>query len=91
MSVGVDGARWIYRFTVSGSSANVVGATKISNQTPQDLNFWLQNGVFLTSGGPHNGSVGLWKYPRGGKVVARYKLVKKGEVGGITISVAPPR
>lgn len=89
MSVGVDGARLIYRFRVSGSNANVVGTTKISKETPQDLNFWLQNGVFLTSGGAHNGSVGLWKYPRGGKVVARYKVVKKGQVGGITVSVGP--
>jgi hypothetical protein len=92
IAVGAHGSDIIYRVTVSGSNATVVGTVTLHGIRHQaDDNFWLPTGTIITSAGPHNGSVGLWRYPRGGKLKALYHVLNKGLLGGITVSLTPSR
>jgi hypothetical protein len=90
LAVGARGADTIYRVSVSGSNATVVDTITLHGIRHQaDDTFWLKGSTIITSAGPHSGSLGMWKYPRGGKLKALYHVIKKGLLGGMTVSVAP--
>jgi hypothetical protein len=66
------------RLKVSGSTATVVGATKFRGVTRTAEASWIQgNLIFIPYGvfgeGPNANKVGVWKYPRGGKLIAKFK------------------
>lgn len=89
LAIAVSNANKLYRVSISGSNATVTGVTNLYNiRTTGDWNFWIQGSTILTSAGPHSGSVGIWKYPRGGKLQSLYRVVRKGLLDGMTVSVA---
>ncbi len=87
--VGVNGARLISRVRVSGSHVKVVGSTKLFGKTVSNFTYWIEANRVLTAAGPHEGSVGLFRYPRGGKASALSSVLRKGLLGGLTVSVEP--
>jgi hypothetical protein len=56
----------IYRFTVSGSTATVVGSTTLSGSDV--VQYWV-NGSKIVGPQPKTSSVGIWDYPAGGEAV----------------------
>lgn len=90
LAIAVNNANMLYRVSISGSNATVTGVTKLYGvRTTGNLNFWIQGSTILTSAGPHSGSVGIWRYPRGGKLQSLYHVIRKGLLDGITVSAAP--
>lgn len=79
----------IYRVKISGSDGTIVGTTVLKARHVGyggNGQYWIQNGRIIGAG-PHHRSLSIWRYPRGGKVVA---TVAKGfRPWGVTISVAP--
>jgi hypothetical protein len=83
------------RITVSGSSATVVGVTKFKGVTREAAQSWIQKGsIFVPFGtrgdGPYTNKVGVWKYPRGGKLVAKFQHLstKRTAFSGVGYSPA---
>lgn len=72
----------IYRFTVSGSTATVVGSTTLSGS--DIVQYWV-NGSKIVGPQPNTSSVGIWDYPAGGEAV---RSVTDGlhAPGGLTVS-----
>jgi hypothetical protein len=93
LAIGANGARLIYRVTVTGSTATLVGQTRLDTLKNANLTFWVQGGNVLTASGATHKKVGLWPYPRGGKPVKQYGPIShgSGRLGGMTVSVAPSR
>jgi hypothetical protein len=84
----------IYRVSVSGSSASLIGKTTFQD-TISDAGggFWIQDGmVIFPAGGSwkHGWQLGFWNYPAGGKVV-QIVDTKANEGYVSTISVDPSR
>jgi hypothetical protein len=83
----------IYRVLVSGSSGTVVGKTTFlgrwTSKTSGAVSWINENGVIL---GYHPGSLGLWKYPGGGK---HARTIVKGlshyQYMGLALSLAQTR
>ena len=68
----------VERVSIAGSIATVVGVTKFKGVTREAAQSWIQNGTifipFDTRGsGPYTNKLGVWKYPRGGKLVAKFQ------------------
>jgi hypothetical protein len=87
---------WIYRFTVSGSTAHIMTATKFKTYLDRTNPSWIyQNTVVI----PFNrrdespDELGIWRYPRGGHAFKTIrKLSDRGEgFGSITVSAPPSR
>jgi len=80
--------RVIYRLSVSGSSATVLGTTALkSNRNRYDGGqFWIQGKDVI---GPDNDgeSVALWKYPIGGRGIRTIRNVGR-EAWGVAVSLA---
>ena len=76
--LGVKKGVLLERLKVSGSTATVVGVTKFKGVTRTAEASWIQgNLIFIPYGvfgeGPYANKIGVWKYPRGGKLVAKFK------------------
>jgi hypothetical protein len=93
LAIGANGAQLIYRVTVSGSTATLVGQTRLDTLKNANLTFWVQGNSVLTASGATHKKVGLWDYPQGGKPVKQYGSISHGpgRLGGIIVSVAPSR
>jgi hypothetical protein len=74
----------IFRFYVSGSQGRVVQTIHFKDQW-QAWTFWIQ-GRNMIAPTPHDGLVGVWPYPRGGKRTATLNVCCDS---GMTVSVAP--
>jgi hypothetical protein len=72
----------IYRFTVNGTNATVVGSTMLSGSDV--VQYWI-DGQQVVGPQPKSAKVGIWKYPAGGKAV---RIVKEDldVPSGLTIS-----
>ena len=85
LAVMGNAAQSIYRLTISGLSAKIVGRTKlISPKYP--LAFWIEkNSLLLTYLPPHSKqtALGVWAYPSGGRPVRVRHLVG---IYGVTVS-----
>jgi hypothetical protein len=85
---------WIYRFSVSGSTAHIMTATKIKTYMDWTNPSWVYQNIlvmtFNKSDNPPN-ELGIWKYPRGGHAIRLVKKLPDGGIlfGAVTIS-APP-
>lgn len=85
-------AKVIDRISLTGSEAVVVGSTTlymprhVANPT-----FWIQGQSILTVTGASKHKVGIWPYPRGGKVETELGPViqGKGTLQALTVSVGP--
>jgi len=84
-----DGGRGIYQISISGSSATVAHKITLHSRVGLHLTFSLRDATILSPTGPDHNSVGLWRYPRGGKLVQRYFVMKKADLGAVTVSLAP--
>ena len=86
------------RITVSGSSATVVGVTKFKGVSREATQSWIQNGsIFIPFGtrgdGPYTSKLGIWKYPRGGKLETKFQHLsaKNTSFTGVGFSPATRR
>ncbi|MGB8965280.1 MAG: hypothetical protein WCB99_06540 [Candidatus Cybelea sp.] len=86
------GPNAIYQVEVSGSSATVVNTIELSdgkgakrNKNPGGAQFWIQERTIIAPKGPAGG-IGLWKYPKGGKVSET--ISESGTFVGVTVSLA---
>lgn len=76
--IGVKKGVVLERLKVSGSTATVIGTTKVKGVTRTAEASWIQGDlIFIPYGvfgeGPYANKIGVWKYPRGGKLVAKFK------------------
>ncbi len=87
------GAPYIYRFKIAGTVANLVGTTRLSN--PKFLWYpWIYQGKILApwhERGPDANSLGVWDYPRGGKVIRKITGFGRAGLESITVSVGSSR
>jgi hypothetical protein len=88
----------IYRLQVSGSTATIVGRTKLTGAWGGFGQFWIQNNTVIgphASDPPHNGRwVGFWHYPDGGRAYTVLKTLSKDQqdrMSSATVSIAPSR
>ena len=87
----------IFQLAISGSVATVVGTTKLRSVPHRIFQSWIYNGTVLVPfniRGTRPNVVGLWDYPRGGKVahtIRKFDSYKKQTISfqGVTVSVAP--
>jgi hypothetical protein len=79
----------VYQLSVSGSTANPVGATTL-NGTTSVRQFWIDGARLI--GPDYDAPVGLWKYPAGGSAI---KTLSNTHGYGAAVSAAvatmPPR
>jgi hypothetical protein len=84
----------LYRVSVSGSSGTVVNSMRLLYKRNYQLyeQFSIQDGTILAIIGPKGGysaSLGLWKYPAGGKQKTFFqKIGTEQYMTGVTISLA---
>lgn len=84
----------IYRLSISGSSATLVGTTKFKHITRFDSQSWIWAGkVAIPVRKPHSKlqEIGVWEYPAGGAAIHAIASGsgKDFRVYGLTVSVAP--
>ena len=84
----------ILRLQISGSTATVVGTTRLKGAKGQAAQSWLYgNTIFVPygNGGQFATNIGVWKYPKGGNVETRYRHFGTVSFHGVTVSAAPGR
>jgi PKD repeat protein len=92
--IGIKRGVALYRLSVSGSTATVVGTTNFQGVTRTALQSWIQGDrIFIPYGSRGNGSrkvkVGVWKYPAGGKALQKIRhFDKNADLQAVTFSVA---
>jgi hypothetical protein len=87
----------ISRLTVSGSSASIVGTTLFKSINKRTSASWLYNNRAIIpyyNRGPRVNLIGLWKYPKGGKVqtsIRHFASYQKRSIDfqAVTLSMAP--
>jgi hypothetical protein len=84
------------RVQVAGSSATIVGTTRIAGKMQHAHAAWLVGNVLLIPFAPNNViKIGFWRYPKGGKPTQVFTHKNFGErflfPQGLTVSVAPAR
>jgi hypothetical protein len=94
--LAVFGDSAIYRLQVSGTTATVVGQTKLTGAWNAFGEFWIQGNTVIgphASDAPHDGRwVGFWHYPAGGQAYIVLKTLSKNQkdrMSSATVSVAP--
>lgn len=82
----------VYRLKVVGSTASVLGETRLVSQNGHhnsefSIQYWVENNLIMGQNGRRGGGLGFWLYPAGGKPT----FVTKSVYGpyGVTVSVAP--
>jgi hypothetical protein len=85
---------WIYRFSVSGSTAHIMTATKIKTDIDRTNPSWIYQNILVITFDKHDTTpdeFGIWRYPRGGHAIRIVKKLPNGGIvfGAVTIS-APP-
>jgi hypothetical protein len=84
----------LLRLQISGSTATVVGTTRLKSIRGNASQSWLYGNKVLVpygNGGQFETKVGVWNYPKGGKVQTRYRHFGPVSFHGVTVSVAPSR
>ncbi len=88
----------ISRLSFAGSRATIVSVVALKGIRHRQLASWLYNGRVVVPyndrGKTHTNIVGVWKYPKGGKIVGsirKFNSYKKSEINfaGVTVSVQP--
>lgn len=80
--VGDQETSTLYRFTVSGSTATVRGATSLGGAADV-LQFWI-DGRTVVGGDYDSNEVHYWKYPQGG--AARVTISEARTAEGVVVS-----
>lgn len=78
----------VYRVQVSGSNASVVGTTKFNGLSGRRAGSasWIQGSQIILN--YHQGKLGVWPYPAGGKVTKLFESTRFYAKAGLTISPA---
>ena len=84
----------ILRFTVSGTAATVVGSTHLRGPTWITQSWIARDRVIVpyASQGGHTNKIGVWRYPKSGKIFAKFGNFGQNantSVLGVTVSVSP--
>jgi hypothetical protein len=86
---GYEEPRWpavrIYRVTVSGSQAQIIGNTRLKNRGQMWQQFWIQ-GHTIIQGSNYLSDLSYWAYPKGGVAIKTINGV--GQIWGVVVSVA---
>ena len=83
----------VYRLSISGSSARVIGTTSLSSRKERHAGqSWIEGNTILGVDGKGYRSVSFWTYPKGGR--PRQSIAKIGNepveyLWGVTVSIAP--
>jgi hypothetical protein len=86
-----DRSHTIYRLSISGSTATVIGHTNAVDLKPHP---WIQDGdIVIAPYGKAGKGIGFWNYPKGGKVTKTIGQVDKNfkKVNSIIVSVGSSR
>jgi hypothetical protein len=88
LALGSSGDLKIYRLTVTGSSAIVVGTTRLFRLGIATRTFAIHGNMILAPTGRYGNRLGFWRYPKGGRRVNAVGPLyqKKQSITGITIS-----
>jgi hypothetical protein len=84
----------VSRFTISGSTATVVGVTRFSGGLTNAYQSWIYGGRILipySIRGQRVNKIGIWAYPRGDKQLKKFGNFGQGKFAkfmGVTVSVA---
>jgi hypothetical protein len=84
----------LLRLQISGSTARVVGTTRLKSIRGNASQSWLYGDKILVpygNGGQFETQIGVWAYPKGGKAKKRYRHFGTVSFHGVTVSVAPTR
>jgi hypothetical protein len=76
----------VYRLKFSGSTATVVGTTRLKQWTDGDAQSWIENGMLIQPNGNSATGIGSWRYPRGGNPTTN--ISAPAAVFGVTVSLA---
>jgi hypothetical protein len=85
----------VSRIEISGSRAKVVGTTHFKGQLRNAYQSWIYGTSILipySTGGFKTKKVGVWAYPKGGKLISRFGHFpdsKSWMFKGVTVSVGP--
>lgn len=82
----------LLRFQISGSTARVVGMTRLKDIRGNANQSWLDGDRVLVpygNSGQFVTQIGVWQYPKAGKSEARYRHFGTVSFLGVTLSVAP--
>jgi hypothetical protein len=83
----------VSRIEISGSTARVVGTTRFKGKLRNAFQSWIYANQILipyATGGLNSKIIGLWAYPKGGKLTARFGHFpdsKSWSFKGVTVSV----
>jgi hypothetical protein len=87
----------VSRLAISGSAATVVGTTRFKGPKRAFMS-WLYKGSFIAPyynrGGPRANLIGIWRYPKGGKIEQSIRNLGKHreiDIQDVTISVGSAR
>jgi hypothetical protein len=87
--VGVDYSH-VYRLLVSGSQVRVKGKIQLNQADKTDV-FFIDGGTVIAHVAPKTGTVGFWKFPKGGnptKILPNAPREKGPTQNGIAVSLA---
>jgi hypothetical protein len=90
MTIADPGQGELFRITVSGSKAKVVGTTVLDGYGEPAAQSWIQGDRLMAQDGQGGGRLGFWRYPEGvlPQRVLRKGLNPKGAIlPGVTVSV----
>lgn len=76
----------IYRLKVSGSTATIVGTTRLQQWTDGSAQSWIQNNVVISANGSGATEIASWRYPHGGNPTTNIPV--PAAVFGVTVSLA---
>ncbi len=87
----------ISRLSIAGSKATVVSTVVLKNIRHRQLQSWIYDGTIIVpfnDRGSRQNIVGIWKYPKGGKIVKsirKFDSFKKRDIDfqGVALSVSP--
>jgi hypothetical protein len=88
---GYTGVISVYRLSISGSAATIIGTTKLESEKDiQRGESWIQGKNIIGIDQYHGDNVSSWPYPSGGLSPHTIARIKNAVFGfGVTVSIAP--
>lgn len=79
---------YVYRLNISGSTATVVGRSKLSYQSEHHQGqIWIEGNAIIAIDGERYKNTSFWNYPKGGRPTHTIKNVAPG-LWGVAVSLA---
>jgi hypothetical protein len=77
----------IYRLSVSGSTATVIGSTHLEKRKKYSVQTWIYKGAVVGPAGREDDALGIWRYPHGGKPTTTTGLGTGTDLTGGAVSI----